>query len=489
MTITVRHLSKKYLLKTALDNVSAQFAAAKIHALVGENGAGKSTLASILAGDNEATEGSILLDENEVTFRSARDALRHGIVLVHQRPLLASSLSVKENIAIDEGFSKKRHFFLHAPSRELLALRDEWAPSLALDSYVKDLGGNMRFYAALLAALLKKPRCLILDEPSAFLDFSERTALYEKLRALAKTGTSIIVITHSTAEASSYADTVTLLHDGALEKQFSSAADYKAYLADKGRTNSGLYSGLYNSRKLNAPPHGTCCLKLLHASARPKNRPVLLDSTIEAVYGEISCVSGLQEAALGTLEDLVTGMEPSASQGQAEIFSRDGTPLTRIDLAHGRLNAALLRKHRTAIVPSDRTFRAAHPALSVEQMLSVYVRTGTNAHAKKLIQEAGVNITPEQSVSQLSGGMLQRLILARELSLNPDLIILCNPMQGLDVQSQGSLCQKLAALAHEGKAILIIGSADFPLSLCTRVYSLEGGRTVLSFKAQGGSDA
>ena len=478
MHIETERLSKKYLLKTALNKVSASFGAGKIHALVGENGAGKSTLAALIAGDIRPSEGTIRIDGEKVSFSSAKDALGRGIVLVHQRPLLAKSLTVSENIWISTGTS----FLIRPPSAELLALQRTWAPALQLSAYVRDLGGNLRFYASLLGALLRKPRCLILDEPSAFLDMEERKALYERLRELAASGTCIIVITHSTAEALQYADSVTVLSEGSLVAQLEGAGAYRAYLDSVRQPQPGS-----TERILPQPARGGACFTLLHAAARPKNRPALLDATIEAPYGQISCVAGMQEAALGTLEDVVSGMEGACTHGTATLRSPDGRQCKTVRLSRGGLSAAFLRKNRCAIVPSDRSFRGADPHITVEQMLSVYAQSDTRQLALRLIEEAGVRITPEQQVSALSGGMLQRLILARELSVHPALLILCNPMQGLDVQSQGNLCRRISALAASGTAVLVIGSADFPLSLCTRVYSLEGGRTTLSFsrEAQG----
>ena len=117
----------------------------------------------------------------------------------------------------------------------------------------------------------------------------------------------------------------------------------------------------------------------------------------------------------------------------------------------------------------------------MEQLLSVYTKGDPCATALTMIARAEVAITPEEQVSHLSGGMLQRLILTRELSGDPRLVILCNPLQGLDIQAQGELCQRLTALARAGKAILIIGAQEFPLSLCHKVYALESGRTHLRF--------
>ena len=469
MRIELRAVSKSYLLKTALHNVNISFSPAKIHALLGENGSGKSTLAGILAGDIQPTSGAVLLDGTPVVFHSAKDARAKGIVLVHQRPLLADSITVKENILL--GLSTTTRLLKNDTQlvQAFNALKKEWAPRLQLASFVKDLGGDERFYTSLIGALLLAPQCLILDEPSSFLDQEQRTSLYRSLQKLAASGCSIIVITHSTAEATTYADDIFMLHEGTLATPH---GDASSYFSKTGTEQSAPYANREHP-----------CFSLAHATSRPKDRPALLDATIVADYGTITMVTGMQEGSLGTLEDVVTGMSTVKCGGTLQFFSRQPQSTICFPLSSGKLNASFLRKHHTAIVPSDRTFRASNPNLTVEQMLTVYYNgSNTRKQALTLIKQADIRITPEEQTADLSGGMLQRLILAREQSLQPDFFILCEPMQGLDIQAQASLCAMLVSLADKGIAILVLGAADFPLSLCSRVYTLEGGITTLSFE-------
>ncbi len=463
MNLRTHDLTKKYRLKTALENVSVTFQSSKIHALVGENGAGKSTLAKLLAGDITPSSGSIFINEKEIKFNSAKDSLNEGIVLVHQRPLLSEKLTAKENIILK--FPK----LMYANKDELYKLKGIWAASLNLDSYIKDLGGNMRFYVSLLGSLLLNPKCLILDEPSAFLDFDERKKLYINLRKLANKGTTIIIITHSTEEAISYTDTVSLLQEGCLVKQFATAQEYKKYIELQNSQESAIHQLSFYKNKI-------LCLEIHNASSRPKNRPALLQVNIKANYGEITSILGLQEAATGTLEDLVTGMEYSYSKGTVEFTSPNGIT-KKLNIARGQYNTIFLRTHKTAIIPSDKTFRASNPELTVEQIMSVYDKKISKETIQELINKANVKITQKEYVHNLSGGMLQRLILERELAIDPDLLILCNPMHGLDIQAQTSLCERLSNLARQGKAILIIGASDFPVQLCHSIYKLEGGIT------------
>lgn len=468
MNIGLENICKSYKLKTVLQDVSLNFQSGKIHALLGENGAGKTTLAKILSGSIQMTSGKMFIEDHEVIFKSEADAIKAGIAIVQQRPLLASSLNVWENVQLAEG--KKIH------REKLDELQKQWAPSLNLKTKIRDLGGNHRFYAALLSALIKDPDCLILDEPSAFLDSKERDFLYSRLKEFCAGKKTVIVITHSMAEAAKHSDTVRILKEGILWRDYKSSKDFsEQYEKDSSRHSENFVLGGNGSRT---------CLNFVNISSHPQNRSALLDANIKVKYAEITAVLGLKEAAIDTLENTVCGIEMEKAKGKVEYTSFDGET-TALDLQKKKYSTAFLRKHNVAIIPSDKTFRAANPRLTVAEMLSTYQKKFNRDYCISLINEAKVNIQPEESCSNLSGGMLQRLIVARELSTNPKLVILCNPLHGLDVQSQAELIKKTVKLANDGAAVLIIGAQDFPLTICNRVYSLEQGYTHLSFSREG----
>ncbi|MBP5442991.1 MAG: ATP-binding cassette domain-containing protein [Treponema sp.] len=468
MNIELENISKSYKLKTVLQNVSLGFQGGQIHAILGENGAGKTTLAKILSGSIQMTSGKIKIDGKDVCFKSESDAIKSGIAIVQQRPLLASSLNTFENIQLAEGKKIQRE--------KLEELKELWAPFLNLRTKIRDLGGNHRFYSSLLSALSKDPSCLILDEPSAFLDSSERDFLYSRLKDLCSKGSTVIVITHSMAEASNHADTVRILKEGILWREYKSAKEFSEQYEKDGIKRLGNLT----VEQSNSKP----CINFIHASSRPQNKSALLDATIRVDYAEITAVVGLKEAAIDTLENTVCGMETESTKGFVEYTGLDGKTV-KLDLKKKKYTAAFLRRHNAAIIPSDKNFRAANPNLTVAEMLSTYQKKFSRNFCLSLIEQAKVNIQPEELCSNLSGGMLQRLILARELSTNPKLVILCNPLHGLDVESQSELIKRIITLANDGAAVLIVGSQDFPLTTCSRVYSLEQGCTNLSFSKGG----
>ena len=490
MNLELSGLCKKYGKKSVLENISLKFGDGKIHALLGENGAGKSTLAKIISGRELPDSGQIFLDGKKVSHSSPSIALQNGIAEVQQRPLLSASLSGKENLFLSGfNFSKNRFFISNKIPEEIIQIQKKWAPDLNLNSEVKNMGGNGRFYLSLIASLLKSPRFLILDEPSAFLDPTERKQLYESLREFVseEKGRSILVITHNRAEALHYADTITVLKDGKISARLESRDEFKNF--SFGELNGTGISSEKSDEKIMDENVDTLCFSISHGNCRPHDSAALLDASFEVHYGKISAITGIKEAAMDTLENLVTGIGTSGAKGSVVFKAKNSSPI-KMDLKKGRYGISFLRKYNAAIIPSDKTFRASNPKLTVEQMLSTnesskMKRDEKLASLKKIIDEAGIKTELSDLCSSLSGGMLQRLVLSRELSRNPDFIIFCNPMQALDVESQGKLASKILSLSKEGKAVLIIGAEDFPLSLCHEVYSLNGGTTELSFKKGG----
>ncbi|MGI5057491.1 ATP-binding cassette domain-containing protein [Treponema socranskii] len=466
MDVALEHISKRYLHKTVLEDLSLVFQGGMIHALLGENGAGKSTTAAVLSGALEADSGTILIDGKAVHFSSPRDALRAGIVCVRQRPLIADGISVWENILLGTEYGaagktlKKAEIFSRA---ELL--KSKWAPHLNFRALAAHIGGDERFYTALISALIREPLMLILDEPSALLDREQRASLYANIRELANTGMNVIVITHIMQEASRYTDTVTVLQKGKGAEYYERSALYA--LKTKSET--------VHLHVIRAERAGDDRISFEHIGVRPKKRPALFDVSFTAKSGGITLIEGLPESGLGTLENVITGMESARTAGSCRIKT-DGRTL-RIDLKSGKWTPYFLRTElRTAIIPSDRTFRASNPDLSIEQLLcAMYGGKSADEYAKRLIEKAKVSIRPDEKAASLSGGMLQRLILAREFENDPNLIIACEPLQGLDGKAAERTQDLLSDFARRGAVVIVLSSSEFPSSLCAAHYMLEGG--------------
>lgn len=364
--LSLKDICVKYSYKTVLTGVSLDFEAGKIYSLLGENGAGKSTLAHVLCGDIRPTSGSIYLDQKKLKIRKPKDAIKNGIVCVHQRPLLAPSLSIRDNLRI--GISHKMTKFIPDIAKN-------WLPGRDLSEATGTLSEQEVFYTSLAGALLKSPCLLILDEPP-FLD-------KEKIRSLAQEGLTILIITHSFKEAIEKSDQVILLMDGCLLEQKPASQVTEDYIKEK----------LFGLTKTLITP------------------------------------------------DFIEEKEISENQ----ILEKR------------------LHNKKIGYIPSDKSFRASNPNLTIFQLCTAY-HTGKKQkeledYSKRLLEKAEVNIRLNEKALCLSGGMLQRLILERELAEGPEELYLFNPTHGLDVEATERLYTRLEGLAKKGTKI-IIGKAE-----------------------------
>ncbi len=482
MNIRLENINLIYPLKTVLSHVSIEFKTGYIHAIVGQNGAGKSTLADIITGYKQPTTGKLFLNEKEAVFHSHIDAVKKGIQIVHQRPLIAEGITVKENILMGLEHSKKINL------KVINHIKESWAPDLKLDAKVSDIGADGKFYTALISTIAKNPEVLILDEPSAALDWQQRRLLYANMRNMVKQGVSILIITHSLQEASLFTDTVTVLKEGKLaafysdSKQFVKGTegyqDFQIHIPEKTKKE--------NTEDLSVINSNTNQMMSFHdLSIRPSSRPSLFNIDFSLHSHSITLIRGLPEAGLETLEDVVTGMEQCPYTGSFEIITESQTK-KNIDLSKHPLKTSYLRgnNYRTAgIIPSKKNFRGSNPNITVLELLTTYYRgKKPEVYAEYLIEKAKVCITPLELVSNLSGGMLQKLIMAREIDNNPKFLIISEPLQGLDTDSAATLCKNLYDLSQKGTGILILSATEFPQEYCSSFYKLEAGKLKNIFK-------
>lgn len=359
--LKLKDIHVKYSYKTVLRGINLTFEKGKIYALLGENGAGKSTLAHVLCGDILPTSGEILLDDKKLNIKNPKDAIKSGIVCVHQRPLLAPSVSIRENLLI--GIDKKEE-------SRIPQLMNLWLPERKPSVLVKNLFPAETFTVSLMGALLKNPSVLILDEPP---ELENKT-----LRKLSDSGLTVIIITHSFKEAVEKSDEVILLKEGiVLEKTPSSQI-----------TEKDIKQKLFGLTKTVAQPDF--------------------------------------------------------------IEEKDITEEDVLKMRKGR---------HIGYIPSDRTFRASNPNLTIFQLCSAYhmnfKQNILEQYSKELLRKAEVNIKLYEKASCLSGGMLQRIILEREIAENPEELYLFDPTHGLDVEATERLYSRLEALAKKGTKVII----------------------------------
>lgn len=405
MILELRDISLRFSHKVVLQKLSVCFEEGQLHALLGENGAGKSTAANIICGELQPDSGELLLDGKPVTFRSPREAIKSGICYVHQRPMLADFITVKENLLLGLNRVQKSR---------LEAVAQKWLSGINLNSLVKNHGADIRFFIALTSALIKTPSVLILDEPGALLDDEQRNFLFEGLRELADAGMNIIIITHNYEEAQKFCDTICFLEDGRVVP----------------------FSGTLGPLEKNMED-----LSVSKGHSNPAAQVLdLFGITVQK--GAVTLVKGLAEDGLDKLEK------------------------------------KLLYTRGAGIIPTDRKFTGSNPNLTIEQMLTAALKIPEAQKpdaALEMIKSSGVNIEPWEKCSNLSGGMLQKLMFEREFYKDPELLILCNPLQGLDVQTCNKTCTRIRQAADKGAYVLVLSYGAFPSEFSDIEYRLVNG--------------
>ncbi len=474
-SLAVSHIAKHYSRKKALDDVTLTFRTGHVYALLGENGAGKSTLASLLAGDAVPTAGSILLDDKPAVFRSPHDALASGIGMVRQQPLLADELTVWENCILG---NEKAGFAGVLRKKDALAELEElqraWYFLVLLPQKAGLLTAPERMYTSLLANLYKKPRFLILDEPSATLDEVQRKKLFAAIKEKAhQTDLCIIFITHNIQEALDNADYITILQKGhvVFEKDITEQKPQASDIADMlfVRKESRGFTFASSAGQVPSATDAAPMLELRNVTIRSNSGAALFNITCTIPKGKLTVISGPRESGMDTLEDLLTGMLP-ATKAHAITAGTDTGMFFNGEWLTRPLTPRFLREHDTAIVPSRKMIRASHPELTIDELLG-----STGADPEVILQQVQTDITPQEKVKALSGGMLQRLIIARELYSNPSFVIMCSPSYGLDRFSTGKVTETVQSLLSRGATVLVLGNESELAQIADIRYDLISG--------------
>ena len=464
--LELKNICLTYSYKKVLCGVNASFEEGKIYSLLGENGAGKSTLAHIICGDLRADSGSLILNGQKLNFDSAGQALKKGIGCVHQRPLLATSISVWENLQLGNNHLKKK---------DAEILLKNLIPGVKMKTLVKNLNPSQKFFVSLAGILLKNPEILILDEPTTLLEPKQADFLFEILRQKTAAGMTVLVITHNLNEAICKTDGIVILRDGNVIASGNSRdfteSKIRALMFDQAdahtvpTVNTEL-SGAHTALAVNTELSGTDTAPAVNTELSGPHTAPTVDTelsgphTASAVNTKVSgtdAALAVDTEAPGPHTALAVNTEVPPSLIQKLYTTESEDSLTGMNSDKIRE----LRKEGTAIIPSDRTFRASNPDLTILQLTTTYKtelsKKALTEYARKITQKAGVNIHLDEKVNCLSGGMLQRLILQRELDLNPKKIIFCSPYQGLDSDAVCKLNKIIAEQIKKGTKIILAG--------------------------------
>lgn len=477
----MRGITKAFPGVLANDKIDLDIYPGEIHALLGENGAGKSTLMKILYGFYRADQGSILVNGKETPIKSPSDAREMNIGMVFQVLNLIPAMSVLENIAL---FLKDLPPFYTL--RELRGRIVEQSKRYGLevnpDDIVAHLSIGVQQKVEILKLLLSDSRILILDEPTRVLAPHEVSALFETLLRLEQDGYAILFITHKLKEVLSCADRITVLRSGRV-----GGSIFRAEATEEKLIHMMFDKQLVSQIERQNPPSGDIpVLELAGLTTKAEGAAVSLSNIdLKVNPGEIVGVAGVSGNGQKELCDAVLGIEKIVS-GKKLLNGRDFT----------HSSTRKMRDFGTGFIPENPLTMATVPFMSVLENMAItrtphYSRHGGLALDWKLVREDtqqtlnrfGFTYSYAMPVKALSGGNLQRLIIARELMMESRLIIASYLTRGLDVQSTLVARQELMDARNEGTGVLLI-SEDLEelFSLSDRLVVLFDGRIVGEFK-------
>ena len=477
MSLELKGITKKFNSLIANDQINLDVKNGEIHAILGENGAGKSTLMNIVYGLIEADSGSIFVDGKEVTIKEPSDALNFGIGMVHQHFMLVPVFTVAENIVLGHEQSKRGILTLDEAKNKIQSIANEFKFDINPDSLIEDLPVGVQQRVEIIRALMYDAKVLILDEPTAVLTPQETDELLNIMRTLKAKGTAIIFITHKLREVKAVADKITVIRLGKVVGVTSPSSSQEEL------------ASMMVGREVDLIPDkpevktGKTILSIKDLSIfNSVGRKIVNNISLEIRAGEILAIAGVQgngqselARALVNLENHVTG---SIKINDEEILKKS----VRDSLRAG-----------VAFIPESRELDGLIGSFSIAENLildthdiePVAKRGQIN---KEFVRENAINLVKEfdvrtQSIfdtsSSLSGGNKQKVVLARELSRNVELVIASQPTRGLDVGSIEFVYQRLMAERAANRAVLLISSElDEVSALADRIAVIYRGEIV-----------
>lgn len=468
----------------ANDNVSLEVYEQEIHAIVGENGAGKTTLMKVLYGLEQKDEGRIFLKGEEVDISNPLAANRLGIGMVHQHFTLIPAFTVAENVVLGIEPLKRGVFFdRRTATEEVGKVIDEHEFHLDPRTRVSDLTVGQMQQVEIIKMLYRKVDLLILDEPTSVLTEQEINKLFENLKRLVALGKTCILITHKLDEVMEISNRVTVMRKG-------SVVAVKPTAEVDSRELSRLMVGksvLFDFEKKERE-RGRDILELRDVTLKKKGqeRPLLDHLNLTIHSGEIVGVAGVGGNGLGELEDVITGLRKIH---EGRVF-HDGKDVTNI-------GAIALRENGLAYVPADRLFRGSSLQSTIRENMIItnprrflkagfFDRKKIQAFAGELTEQFSIDGAPDVTIGMLSGGNIQKVILARELANKTDFIVFSEPTWGLDVASAEFIYRKILEIRETGAGIMLISSnLDEILGLADRVIVLYRGKIVTDLTNDG----
>lgn len=480
MKLELKGITKRFGTLVANDSIDLVVESGQIHSLLGENGAGKSTLMNVLYGLYKADSGQILLDGKQVNFAGPGDAMAAGIGMVHQHFMLIPVFTVAENVALGNEPTKKLGVLDIDAARALVRkISDRFGFDVDPDALVEDLPVGVQQRVEIIKSLARDAKVLVLDEPTAVLTPQETDELMEIMRGLAKSGTSIVFITHKLREVKAVADKITVIRQGRVVGEAKPTAE----TTELASMMVGREVGLTVEKKNSTP--GKVVLKVEDLSVLDDREQRAVDHiSFEVRAGEILAIAGVQGNGQTELAEAILGLRPLHSdKGDVSI---SGTSV------RGKSVRSILEQG-VGYVPEDRKKNGLISEFSIAENLMLngsftkpfakglgIAFETRNKLAEERVKEFDIRAASSKVLAgKLSGGNQQKVVLARELSREVDLLVVSQPTRGVDVGSIEFIHERLVEERNSGKAILLISTElDEVLALADRIAVMYRGQVI-----------
>lgn len=465
--LTLKNITKEFPGVKALDDVTINIERGTIHGLVGENGAGKSTLIKVLAGIYQPNKGEIILDGKPCRFNSPIEARRAGISVVHQEIKLAEPLSVAENMFLGNVQLKNGLVDWKGMRRRAREIVEDLGMDIDINAQVSSLTVAKKQIVEIMHAINNNSRILIMDEPSAVLTDRELEVMFRIVKQLRDKGITIIYISHRLDEIFGLCSNVSVLRDGRHIDTIPVAS-----IDRQGLINMMVGREMGQEYPKEVGNVGGTILEVKNLS-----RGILQDISFEVKSGEVFGISGLVGAGRTELARAILGIDKPESgevyvRGKKVHYRtfadaiRDGLGLIPEDRKLQGLVQIMSVKRNTTLVNMKRVLRAGVISSSLEEKLS-------KEYADKLHV-----VTPsmETEVQYLSGGNQQKVVIAKWLFQNSEILFLDEPTRGIDVGAKVEIYRLINRMAKEGKTIIMI-SSEMPelLGMCDRIMVMHEG--------------
>jgi general nucleoside transport system ATP-binding protein len=458
LAVELRGITKRFPGVVANRDIELRVRRGEVHAIVGENGAGKSTLMKTLYGMHRPDEGEILLDGREVSFRSPADAIGAGIGMVHQHFMLADYFTVLENIVLGSEPTKAGRLDRAEARRRILEISDRYALDLQPDDLVEDLGVGDRQRVEIAKVLYRGARTLILDEPTAVLVPQEVDELFGNLAELKREGLTVIFISHKLDEVRRVADSITVIRRGTTV----GTADPKTTTV-KQLAEMMVGAELPTPETRSSTVRDSVVLRLDHVTVGAvAGRPLVQDVSLTVREGEVVGIAGVEGNGQSELVDAIMGLRPLAD-GRVELGADDITQWSTRARREAGVGFIPEDRHRQGMLldaPLWENRILGHQTRPPSVKGFFIDRRGARADTERIMREYDVRAPgPDTLAVALSGGNQQKLIVGREMSASPRLLIAAHPTRGVDVGAQAVIWELLKDARAEGLGIVLI-SAD-----------------------------